>query len=299
MSDRGGQDADPFGETTDPGVYVARPASEAAVEAIARAVEARRVPALVGPPGIGKTLLLHRAAARLAATTCWEPVHLPYASLDADELCRWALGLLGAPAANAPREALLARAKREASRGHGLLLAVDEASGLTRETGDCLSSLCWQAGGGLAAILAATDDARASRALAALGPDLEPIRYTAPFSEAETRDYVAGRLTQRSVSQELWQRFDDEAVAWIHRLSAGIPRRIHEVAALLIDTPPEQVCPAWWKECRSTLESHAGETELEGETLTAARLLSVLEEEEPELWVAEDDEPGDLDLELD
>lgn len=303
MSGRGGQDADPFGETTDPGVYVARPASEAVLEAASRAVAERRLPAIVGPPGIGKTLLLHRLAARLAASGSWTPVHLPYASLPADELCRWILGLVEGPASSSPREALLAWSKAEAARGRAVLVALDEASGLPRETGDCLAGLCWQAGGGLAVALAATDDARASRSLAALGPDLEPIRYTAPLLEPETRDYVAGRLARRAAPEALRRRFDPETVGWIHRLSGGIPRRIHEVAALLIETPPDRVTPAWWKECASALddpdEREAGQTARpEGASWPLLPLLDPAPDSELELWEPEEGEPPDLDLEL-
>ncbi|MGH0036992.1 MAG: AAA family ATPase [Myxococcota bacterium] len=299
MSDREGQGGEPFGETTDPAVYVARPASEAALETASRAVAERRIPALVGPPGIGKTLLLHRLADRLAARSRWKPVHLAYASLGADELCSWVLGLLGHTSGPSPRESLLARAKAEAVQGCAVLVTVDEASGLSRETGDCLASLCWQSGGGLAAALAATDDARASRALAGLGPDLEPIRYTAPLSALETRDYVAGRLAQRGASEALRARFDAVAVEWIHRLSGGLPRRIHEVAALLVEAPPDQVTPAWWKDCGGALEAASDGLGLAGEVAPARHPSPVEILDEPELWVGEDEELDDLELELD
>jgi type II secretory pathway predicted ATPase ExeA len=296
MTGREGQGTDPFGETTDPGVYVARTASEAALEALWSALEERRLPALVGPPGIGKTLLLHRLAARAETTARRVAIHLPYAAIEADELCRWVLGQLGVTESRSPREVLLCRAKTLAAEGRGLLVAVDEASGLTRETAECLAGLSWQAGGALGIVMAATDDARASRALAALGIDLEPVRYTRPLDLAETAAYVSGRLAQRGAPLALRTRFDDEAVGWIYRLSGGIPRRIHEVASMLIEAPPESVSPAWWKECGAVVEKTARELDPEGADACRPWLPDDLGDEgDLELWVGEGEEIDDLD----
>ncbi len=293
-----GQAADPFGETTDPAVYVPRPAAEAALEAMVRGVTDRRIPALVGPPGIGKTLVLRRAAERLAERG-WTPVFLPYASGPLEELCRWALGLLGAPVAEDPLESLTARAKAEATRGPGLLLAIDEADGLDRRAGDALGDLCWQSGGGLSLVLAASDDARGSRALASLGSDLEVVRLTTPLSEAETRAYVEGRLDQRGAPHGLAARFDDEAIAWIHRLSGGIPRRIHDVAGHLIEAAPDEVTPAWWKECQTSATAHLTEIAPESGDADEGRTLDPDDLDVPEIWVDDGEDLDEFEPEVD
>ena len=53
----------------------------------------RRVMALSGPGGLGKTMVLRVLESRLAgAARC---LHLPYAALSTDDLVCWVLGLLG------------------------------------------------------------------------------------------------------------------------------------------------------------------------------------------------------------
>lgn len=299
MSDIEGQGADPFGETTDPEVYVGRPAAEEAIAAAVGAVTGRRIPAIVGPPGIGKTLVMLRAGRALAERLGWESVHLRYSALAPDDLCRWVLGLLGVRDVVAPRETLLARAKAEVARGRGLLVLVDEAGGLAREACELLAEMAWQTGGGLGLVLAATDDARASRAMVALGPDLEPIRYTQPLSAEETGAYVAGRLSQTGAPVAVQRRFDREAVGWIHRLSGGIPRRIHELAAQLIQALPEDVTPGWWQECGLAMGSGEDDLDIDGQAASAGRPPSLALLDALDLWVAEDEQLDDLEIETD
>jgi hypothetical protein len=92
---------DPFAITPDPEVYVPRAATEAARKELLRsACNPAKTSALIGPPGLGKTLLLELLAQQVPDDM--QTVYLPYAALPPVELCAWALGLLGSPVADDP-----------------------------------------------------------------------------------------------------------------------------------------------------------------------------------------------------
>ena len=73
---------DPFGLTADPDGYVPRPATEEALAALLKTLrEGRRPAALLGPPGLGKTLLQNAACSSYARGCAWgawaRPTHPP------------------------------------------------------------------------------------------------------------------------------------------------------------------------------------------------------------------------------
>jgi type II secretory pathway predicted ATPase ExeA len=133
---------DPFALTPDPAVYLPRPATEAALADVLRSVNNSRTrTALIGPPGLGKTLMLHLIAVR--AEDKFKTVYLPYAALPPEELSAWALNLLGAPETSDPVAVLCSSAKRLRERGFPLLLTVDDAGAMpvatARWMGDVLN----------------------------------------------------------------------------------------------------------------------------------------------------------------
>ena len=124
---------DPFGLTADPDGYVPRPATDEALAALVKTLrEGRRPAALLGPPGLGKTLLLHLVGRRLDDRL--RSVYLPYAALPLDELCAWALSLLGFSQSSDTIGDLLQTANELLSRGSGLLLLIDDAGALPLPT---------------------------------------------------------------------------------------------------------------------------------------------------------------------
>jgi hypothetical protein len=80
--------------------------------------------------------------------------------------------------------------------------------------------------------MALNDDAKASRLLAALDP-LVPRLVTLqdPMNEKETGLYLRARMHWAGIEATEIARFDSELVARIHALSAGVPRRVHAIAA--------------------------------------------------------------------
>lgn len=200
----------------------------AALEAGFRA--GRAVQVLSGPPGIGKTLLLHVLATRLAdAFRC---LYLPYASLPWPDLCAWVLGLLGEPPAALPDRKLLEAARARSERGRPLLLLVDDASGLPPESASGLAALVDEADGALRLLLVPLDDARAGRVLARF--EGEEHRLSRPMTAAETAAYVEARLAHACAGPEVFARFDDATVAALHRASGGLPTELHRLATHVV-----------------------------------------------------------------
>jgi type II secretory pathway predicted ATPase ExeA len=236
----------PFGETANPAEYVPRDATETAIREMESAVRSGRPTALTAPPGLGKSLLLHLLASRL--TTGFECLFLPYAAVSLEELCAWTLGLLGDPADEDPRTGLLRRSRRSAERGRVLVLLVDDGSSMPLETARELGELIRESGNRLRVVLATTDDAVSSRVIVALHPEVAEVRFTEPMSARETRLYVRTRLEQAGVTGERRERFHEDAIGWIHRLSGGVPRRVHDLGGSLLDEVPEGVGSAWHEE---------------------------------------------------
>jgi type II secretory pathway predicted ATPase ExeA len=230
---------DAFGETSNPADYVAREASDLALSKLEWCVSAGQPAALVGPPGLGKTLLLRLLVERTAPKL--RSMFLPYGALDLRELCAWALGLLDEPASDAPLQALVWLARSRARDGSGLLLLIDDASAMPIATARGLGEAIVHAEGGLRVVLAAADDAAASRVVAAMHPDTLEVRLSEVMTLAETQRYLHGRLELRRAPAIAKARFDAPTVERIHRLSGGVPRRIHDLAVTLLGDVPSGV----------------------------------------------------------
>jgi type II secretory pathway predicted ATPase ExeA len=224
---------DPFGLTADPDGYVPRPATEEALAALVKTLrEGSRPAALLGPPGLGKTLLLHLVGKRLDDRL--RSVYLPYAALPLDELCAWALSLLGVTQSDDTIVDLLQIASELRLRGSGLLLLIDDVGAMPLPTARKLGDLIASSSGGLRLLAAAAEGPSASRMLAATGANVQSVRLLEPMSEEETGRYVAARLARARIPASVAARFDAATLRRIHRLSAGIPRRVHGVASSVL-----------------------------------------------------------------
>jgi type II secretory pathway predicted ATPase ExeA len=237
------QHPDPFGPTANPEAYVPCEPMEAALFELVQTVRSeRRAAAVSGPPGLGKTLLLHLLADRLGPRIRF--VYIPYAALPPEELCTWALDLLGTQASDDPVAMLKAYGEHLRQQGSALLLLVDDAGAMPIDTARMLANLVASSDGGLRLAVASTDSPEASRAFAALGSDIHMIRLIQPMTASETRRYLEARLAMAQVPDAICAHFDEETVAALHRLSGGVPRRLNALAADVMRGIPSEAAAA-------------------------------------------------------
>jgi hypothetical protein len=221
---------DPFGASAQPARYVPRAATERALDALVETVVAGGSAVLAGIPGVGKTLLLHLLAERIAPEI--RCVYLPYPSLPLGALCAWALEELGAPSTYDSAGALVAWARRERDDGRGLLLAVDDAEAMPESALRELARMAAESRGDLR-IVAAVDMAKAEAVREALG-EVALVALRARMSEEETCAYVHGHLETARVPAGVAAGFDARTLSALHQRAGGLPSRVNAEASALL-----------------------------------------------------------------
>lgn len=226
---------DPFGATCDPRLYVPRLGTEAALAALREALTTgRSVGVLSGPPGLGKTMVLHVLASQLAPARC---VYVPYTALDIEELSHLALDALGEAAQ--PERASVALAACARRRPElPIVLLLDDASALPVPTARAVRELADALPGVLRVVAAVVDDARATAVIAALGDDVLQVRLRQPMTPPEARAYVRGRLARAGYDAPDWALRDEQLDA-IALEAGGVPREINTLAGWMLRTHSE------------------------------------------------------------
>jgi type II secretory pathway predicted ATPase ExeA len=224
-----------FSPVPERGAYLARPATESALQAIAGALaEGARAVALEGPPGLGKSLLLRLLAERLRPP--FEVLHVSTGALPLADLLALALGRRAKPGARPPAP-LLACARRDAV----VVLPVDDAEVLRPAAVRGLASLLRNAHGGLRLVLAVDDGP--SDPLLGLGRARVRIRLDQPLTPPELRAYVAARLERAGAPAALRHRLEGQRERLL-ALSGGNPARVNRlVSELATGADPEATEP--------------------------------------------------------
>jgi type II secretory pathway predicted ATPase ExeA len=230
---------DPFHPASDPAAYVPRPAFERALRELELCLRGGSlVAALLGPPGIGKTLLLRVLAERLEEE--FKVVYLPYPHTAARELCRWALIELGEKPGTDAEGVLLKVAARYTGPGGleedrtALVLLLDDADALPLGSARRLYELAREAAGGLRLVLTGADAQRLERTLSMMADDLPVLRLDEPMSAEETSEYVLSRLELVEADSATRALFTEETLGTLHELSRGIPAVLHEHAMAVL-----------------------------------------------------------------
>jgi type II secretory pathway predicted ATPase ExeA len=236
----------PFGDTSRPEAYVALSSRDTALRRLRYGLEHGGGPALLfGTTGSGKTTLAHALARELN----WPATHLVFPAMPAVELLAYLGDELHAPPGEPGLSGSLRRVRRALGesprRDRRVLLVVDEAHLIDDQA-------TFEA---LRLLLNFTDDDRPGLALLLVGgPEillqippalcdrLSARAMLGPFTAEESAFYVLGRLASAGARRPL---FDPEALAELHRLADGLPRRLNLLAdlALLIAYADERDRP--------------------------------------------------------
>lgn len=233
----------PFDHGCDPRFYFSGESHQAAILKLRYAIENRRGGAvLAGPSGSGKTLLVQTLRAMLAPQIA-PIVHLVFPQLTTEQILAYLADELysgeepaieASPAQNVRRiERFLAE---NGSRGRHALVVVDEAQLLDDwpilETLRLLTN--FQSGGqpGLTLLLAGQPGILPMLdRMPQLEERLAVKCLLKPLSAAETAGYVQHRLFTAGRERPI---FDAEALATLHRLTQGLPRRINRLCDLAL-----------------------------------------------------------------
>ncbi len=215
---------DPFAATSDPSLYVPRQATERALEALADAVwHQGGIAALLGPPGVGKSLLLRVLARR--AEDALHCIHVPVPTLDPEGITLWVASRLPGGRRLGGSETLL-----EVARERPLLLLVEDAELLPADSARAIAELHRASAGAIRAVLAVNAEALPANLSEAFDPEIVQVSLDEAMDRDEAVEYVTRRLAAAGVPQSVAERFDPAAVANLHDVSGGNPARFNVVA---------------------------------------------------------------------
>lgn len=233
-----------FTETSDPSAYVPRNDTESVLSSLEAWAAGDRsgttVGALVGPPGLGKTILLRVFESRNVHNS----LYLPYAGLAPTELIAWIYGLLGrsprggpepSQATNPSGQQLDALLDLAATSGDPFFLLIDDADSMPAELLRAFVNELPLERSTLRILMALNEDAKASRLLAGFD-SLHPstVRLQSPMNESETAHYLAARMAWAGSPPTEISRVDSEMARRVFALSGGVPQTVHRIAHSLL-----------------------------------------------------------------
>jgi hypothetical protein len=243
-----------FSETADPAAYVPRAETEQVLETLGRwcvgGEPGPSIAAIVGNPGLGKTLLLKVVEQRLLIRANQshrgpgrpsDALYLPYAGVGLEDLALWVHGLLGRaapprlgltePPEGGPSPGLEALLRIGLSGAEPFYLLIDDADSIPEVVLRELARGLPGQDSPLRLLLALGSDSKGARVLAALhghGPLVLELSQSLGLEEAA--NYLIRRLARAGAPPDLRVRIDRDLVRRLHALSGGQPRALHALA---------------------------------------------------------------------
>jgi type II secretory pathway predicted ATPase ExeA len=223
-----------FAATADPRRYLPRSATEVTLVRLERRIRVERAGAtlLVGPSGIGKSIVLRVFGQRLRSE--YRVASALGGNLDAPTLAALLLDQLRVDAGDDPERALLFTAAEWEARGSALIVLIDDAHELPFDTASRLGGLV-EACPGLRIVAAATENHESRRLARVLGAD-PPVGLRTPMDLEETQAFLRASLAAGWATPELRALFDAVTVARLHRSAQGVPGELNRLAAEHADT---------------------------------------------------------------
>lgn len=222
-----------FVNSDDPRRYLARPATEHALAHLEARVgkDAAAATLLVGPPGIGKSMLLRVLMQSLRSTL--RTVTLGAGDIDATTLCAFVLDQLRVDPSDDPEHTLLMLAADYGMKRSALVIALDSAEQLPLETAGRLGALAVTAGGSLRIVAAAQEPA--TSLARALGCEDDLVALRAPMNLRETQAHLDAALAAGCAPPDVRELFHGLAAARIFHESHGIPSAVNAIAEELVE----------------------------------------------------------------
>ena len=259
-----------FSETSDPAAYVPRAETEKVLESIRLWAKSygrgSTIAAIVGAPGLGKTLMLRVFESRMneARDGDARAIYLPYAGLSPTDLSIWVHGLLGrVPPHRSPvgspsppvgvvaagegntagaseklsgvedaRKAMSDLAALANSFREPFFLLFDDADSLPAETRRALVDHLPTSESRLRILMALNPDSKATRLLSSLHAFAPPeVSLRTRMSAEETEHYLRRRMEWAGLPAADVLRLGDGLAHRLHSFSGGVPRALHAEAS--------------------------------------------------------------------
>ena len=169
--------------------YVPREATERVLAGIEAALDAGdRFILLSGPPGLGKTLLLHVLHERQRGKR--RVIYSPFLHFPPDEARVWLRALLRDETSAAEERRRQQRLFPEAASERPLLLLLDEAQSMPPETAAYLIEMLPELAPGASILLAGIEGPRLDDVVESFGLPVERLHLESRLSPAETRELL-------------------------------------------------------------------------------------------------------------
>ncbi len=223
-----------FEATTDAAAYVPYADAERVLASLEEwACDAERpLRVLRGPQGSGKSMLLAVLAARVGRHA--RPVCISTNGLDPDTLARTLLDALGTPWEGTPRVALVRAVQQPETRR--VLLLLDDADALAPRTEMWLFDFVRRSAGAVHALLAMRDERLAAELANAFQSGTTVLALDAPMNREDADTWVRAELARSGTyTAALRARFDAPTLARLHTRSGGVPGRLRQEAAAILE----------------------------------------------------------------